>query len=139
MVEKGWFVVFVGFFLFVICSAICGRRVTQLCNIAHLHTPKDAQRDSGRIWGTQIIPLDYPQTHHRSHQTTEDQSSQVQRSKGRQSGRQEPRIIQSKNHLQWKRSVKSLSPIVNPALTSPRLNCVLRYHNYTSFKYLHRW
>lgn len=66
--------VFCWFFLFIIISsAICVRRTIQLCDKAHLHTHKDAQRDSGMMGNSNSTLLSCPQTHHRSHQTTEDQ------------------------------------------------------------------
>lgn len=73
LVEEGWFGFFVAFFL-IIWSAVCSRRVIQLCDKAHLHAHKDVQRDSGRMGNPNYTLSGYPQTQHRSHQTTEDPS-----------------------------------------------------------------
>ncbi|KAK4824091.1 hypothetical protein QYF61_010602 [Mycteria americana] len=52
---------------------------------------------------------------------------------------QDHRIIESQNHLGWKRPLRSSSPTVNLTLPSPPLNHVPQHHIYTSFKYLQRW
>ena len=49
------------------------------------------------------------------------------------------RIIQSQNHLGWKRPLTSSSPTINLTLPSPSPNHVPKHHIYTSFKYLQGW
>ena len=49
------------------------------------------------------------------------------------------RIIESQNHLSWKRPLRSSSPTINLSLPSPPLNRVPKRHVYTSFKYLQGW
>ena len=49
------------------------------------------------------------------------------------------RIIKSKNHLDWKRPLRSSSPTVNLTLPSPPLNHFPKCHISTSFKYLQGW
>jgi len=48
-------------------------------------------------------------------------------------------IIESENHLGWKRTLRSSSPTTNPTLPSPPLNHVPKCHSYMSFKYLQGW
>jgi len=49
------------------------------------------------------------------------------------------RIIDSQNHLGWKRPLRSSSPTVNLALPTPPLNHVPKHHIYVSFKYVQGW
>ena len=49
------------------------------------------------------------------------------------------RIMDSWKHLIWKRPLRSLSPVINPAVPSPSLNHILECHIYLSFKYFQGW
>ena len=48
-------------------------------------------------------------------------------------------ILESQNHLGWKKPLRSSSPTINLTLPSPPLSHAPKHHVYTAFKHLQGW